>query len=175
MTMRHDVNIGDAVSSAAFREIMGSFPTGVTVITARDAAGDPVGLTANAVSSVSLDPPQLLICLGRDRFTARTISDSGRFAVNFLGSDQQAVAERFASRLDDKFSGLAVAEGELGVPLIAGALAYAECHVMKTIETGDHLIFVGLVRRGEVGGGVPLMFFRRHYGEWPATNQGNPE
>ena len=172
MTMRHDLTSHEAVSSAAFREIMGSFPTGVTVITTLSAEGHPVGLTANAVSSVSLNPPQLLVCLGQDRFTAQAVAAQGRFAVNFLGHDQQAIAELFASRAADKFAGLAVTEGELGVPLIDGALAYAECQVMKMIETGDHRIFVGLVLRGEAGGGVPLMFFRRHYGEWPSAHQG---
>ncbi|MBS7697205.1 MULTISPECIES: flavin reductase family protein [unclassified Chelatococcus] len=171
MTMRHDQTVGDAVSSTAFREIMGSFPTGVTVITTRSAEGRPVGLTANAVSSVSLNPPQLLVCLGRDRFTAQVVAASKRFAVNFLDRSQQAIAERFASRADDKFAGLPIIEGELGLPLISGALAFAECRVVKTIETGDHLIFVGLVLRGEAEGGVPLMFFRRHYGEWPSRQQ----
>ena len=164
--MHHDA-MSDALSSTAFREIMGSFPTGVTIITARGTEGQRVGLTANAVSSVSLAPPQLLICLGRDRFTSQVITESGRFGVNFLDRGQQAVAERFASRMNDKFAGLAVREGSHGVPLIAGALAHAECSVVKTLEAGDHLVFIGLVTQGSARNGVPLMFFRRTYGEWP--------
>jgi flavin reductase (DIM6/NTAB) family NADH-FMN oxidoreductase RutF len=166
MNLSPDPAVAEAVSSAEFREIMGSFPTGVTVITTLDEAGRPIGLTASAVSSVSLSPPQLLICLGSDRYTARAVTSRGRFVVNFLGGDQQAVAERFARHADDKFAGLPVRAGEDGLPLIEGALAHAECVVTKAMPAGDHTVFVGLVVRGTAGQGAPLMYFRRHYGEW---------
>lgn len=159
------------VSSLTFREIMGSFPTGVAVITTRSIEGRPVGLTANAVSSVSLDPPQLLVCIARSRYTARAIEDTGAFAVNFLSKSQQQLAELFASPAPDKFDGTKILEGKLGLPLIAGALAQAECKVTKAVDAGDHLIFIGLVHHGRAQRGVPLMFFRRNYGEWRSQEE----
>lgn len=169
MNLSPDPAVAETVSSAEFREIMGSFPTGVTVVTTLDEEGKPIGLTASAVSSVSLSPPQLLICLGSERYTARSVAARGRFVVNFLGGDQQAVAERFARHADDKFAGLPVRTGEDGLPLIEGALAHAECVVTKAVPAGDHTVFVGLVVRGTAGAGSPLMYFRRHYGEWPVS------
>jgi flavin reductase (DIM6/NTAB) family NADH-FMN oxidoreductase RutF len=157
----------NAVESGTFRRIMSSFPTGVTVVTTRGADGDPVGLTANAVSSVSLAPPQLLVCLGESRHTATIIRESRKFAVSFLSYEQRWIAERFASAKHDKFSGVAVAEGSLGLPLIEGALATAECILARHMEAGDHVIFVGSVCSGKAIEGKPLMFFQREYGTWP--------
>ena len=150
------------VSSAAFRDVMGSFPTGVTVITTIAPDGNPIGLTANAVSSVSLTPPQLLICLGRDKFTAQAILAHKAFAVNFLARAQENVAQIFASRHSDKFASVTCKS----VPVLAGALATAECEVQRVVEAGDHLIIIGLVRNGVASGGDPLMFFRKEYAGW---------
>lgn len=155
------------ISSAAFRQVMGSFPTGVTIITTRSSDGAPVGLTANAVSSVSLTPPQLLICLGREKFTAKAILAHEAFAVNFLARTQENVAQRFASSHPDKFSDLAYSNGFKDVPVISGALAVAECEVQRIVEAGDHLIIVGLVRKGVASELDPLMFFRKEYAGWP--------
>jgi flavin reductase (DIM6/NTAB) family NADH-FMN oxidoreductase RutF len=155
------------VSSAAFREVMGSFPTGVTVITTLADDGTPIGLTANAVSSVSLNPPQLLICLGREKYTAKAILSHQAFAVNFLARAQVDIAQRFASAVQDKFAGVEHAKGWKDIPVITGALAVAECEVQRTIDAGDHIIFVGLVRRGVASTGDPLMFFRKEYAGWP--------
>lgn len=157
----------DEVSTSAFREVMGSFPTGVTVITTVAPDGTPIGLTANAVSSVSLTPPQLLICLGREKFTSKAILGHNAFAVNFLARAQEDVAQRFASSHPDKFSGLEFSRGFKDIPVLDGALAVAECEVQRTVEAGDHLIIVGLVRRGIASGGDPLMFFRKEYAGWP--------
>lgn len=162
------------ISSVAFRQVMGSFPTGVTIITTRTLDGCPVGLTANAVSSVSMTPPQLLICLGREKFTAKAILDHQAFAVNFLARNQEAVAQRFASSITDKFAGLDHDSGFKGVPIINGALAVAECEVQRIVEAGDHLIIVGLVRKGTASDVDPLMFFRKQYAGWPG-NQDNGE
>lgn len=156
-----------AVESGTFRRIMSSFPTGVTVVTTRAVDGDPVGLTANAVSSVSLAPPQLLVCLGESRHTAKLIRESGKFAVSFLSHAQRWIAERFASAEPDKFRDVAIEEGALGLPLIEGALATAECVLARQVEAGDHLIFVGSVCSGKAVEGRPLMFFQREYGTWP--------
>ena len=161
-----DPGADSPVSTPAFREIMGSFPTGVTVITCLDAEGNPVGLTANAVSSVSLAPPQLLICIGRDRYTAKAIQSRGAFAVHFLNSGQQQMAQRFASPQSDKFAGLPIRSGLHGLPLLPDVLACAQCELRSMIDAGDHLVFIGLVLRGEARQGDPLMYFRRNYGSW---------
>lgn len=159
------------LSSTSFREVMASFPTGVTVITTVGENGAPIGLTANAVSSVSLDPPQLLICIGKERFTAKAIHAHQAFAVNFLARAQLDLAQRFASPIADKFAGVTIKTGWKELPLIEGTLASAECEVQKTMDVGDHFIFVGLVRRGSAVPGDPLMFFRREYAGWPKKPQ----
>lgn len=163
---KEELSASREVSSVAFREVMGSFPTGVTVITTISAEGQPVGLTANAVSSVSLNPPQLLICLGRDKFTTKAILGCQAFAVNFLAREQVGIAQRFASAVPDKFSGVDHGFGWNDIPVIKGSLAVAECEVQRTIEAGDHIIFVGLVRNGTASAGDPLMFFRKEYAGW---------
>jgi flavin reductase (DIM6/NTAB) family NADH-FMN oxidoreductase RutF len=154
------------VSPIAFREIMGSFPTGVTVVTCVDAAGRPIGLTANAVSSVSIAPPQLLVCIGKDRFTAKAIQAHGASAVHFLDHRQEHIAQRFASHEPDKFAGLDIRQGLRGLPLLPDVLACAECALRSAVEAGDHLVFIGMVLRGEATQGDPLMYFRRSYGSW---------
>ena len=154
------------VASDTFRRIMSSFPTGVTVISTRGPEGEPIGLTANAVSSVSLEPPQLLVCLGRDKFTTQAIQTHGGFAVSFLSREQRWIAERFASLDPDKFAGVPILKSPRGLPVIEDALAYAECTVHKLIEAGDHVIVIGDVAAGEADDGNPLMFFQREYGAW---------
>lgn len=152
-----------------FRSVMGSFPTGVTVITTLSETGTPVGMTVNAITSVSLEPPQLLICLARSRYTASAIRFSGKFAVNFLSDDQKNVASIFASNADEKFSTVRTHCGALGLPLIADSLALAECEVCKVVDSGDHLIFIGEVVSATSKDGMPLVFFRRNYGAWTAA------
>jgi len=149
-----------------FRRIMGSFPTGVTVVTTRDKEGNDVGLTVNSVSSVSLVPPRLLVCLGVDKYTATVIRSSGAFAVNFLSSKQRWVAEKFASRADDKFNGVKITQGQLDLPLLTEALAVAECRLERLIDAGDHQIFIGSVHAGSKLGGNPLMYFNREFSAW---------
>ncbi|WP_127519825.1 flavin reductase family protein [Mesorhizobium sp. Z1-4] len=157
------------VPSQLFRSVMGSFPTGVTVITTVAETGGPVGMTVNAITSVSLEPPQLLICLAKSRYTASAIQSCGRFAVNFLSNDQKEVAGIFASNAEQKFSTVGYHEGVLDLPLINGSLAIAECEVSNVIDAGDHLIFIGEVVSGRATDGMPLVFFRRNYGIWKAA------
>ena len=165
---------GSKVDPTTIRRIMGSFPTGVTIVTSRCADGRPMGLTANAVTSVSLDPPLLLVCLGRSHYSTDVIVKTGAFAVNFLADHQEAVALRFATPGNDKFRNIAVEEGKLGVPLIPHSLAHAECAVTKIIKAGDHLILIGRIVVGQATNGRPLMYFRRQFGAWPAGDQPEP-
>lgn len=157
------------VTPAVFRSVMGSLPTGVTVITASDTDGVPLGLTVNAITSVSLDPPQLLICLAAERHTALTIRKTRKFAVNFLGAHQKDIATLFATSTESKFDSIMTHRGMLGLPLITGSLALAECEVSSIVESGDHLIIIGKVTAGTAGDGMPLLFFRRNFGAWNAT------
>jgi flavin reductase (DIM6/NTAB) family NADH-FMN oxidoreductase RutF len=131
------------LDATALRATMGHFATGVTVVTA---AGDPPhGSTVNAISSASLDPPLVLICLRYDSKTLAALLESGQFGVNVLHENQQALARRFAHR-DASWDGVGRSEGAVaGVPLIDGALATLECTVHDLADGGDHRIVVGRV------------------------------
>ncbi|MFT3863232.1 MAG: 3,4-dihydroxy-2-butanone-4-phosphate synthase [Solirubrobacterales bacterium] len=154
------------VDRKELRDVMGHFATGVSVITSRGAAGRPVGTTANAVSSVSLEPPLILICLAKDSETLQTIRASGRFAVNILSFDQRHHSDRFATKGDAaQVHEVKFDDHDLGVPVIPGALATIACEVDAIHRAGDHEIVIGAVRgldRGD-GGQEPLLFFKGGY------------
>jgi 3,4-dihydroxy-2-butanone 4-phosphate synthase len=150
------------------RDVMGHFATGVSVVTARDGDGAPVGTTANAISSVSLDPPLLLACLARSSETLAAIREDGRFAVNILAADQRHHSDRFAR----KGSAVGVEEvdfhdHEVGVPVLPGALATIACSVQSIYRAGDHDIVVGFAQHLEhrEPGAKPLLFYRGAYTE----------
>lgn len=142
-----------------FRAALGMFATGVTIVTARTASGALVGLTANSFNSVSLEPPLVLWSLGRSAGSMAAFSAGSHYAINILAADQKALAERFASKLEDRWAGVAFADGACGAPLLAGAAATFECFNRSRYEEGDHVIFVGEVERCAHRGGVsPLLF-----------------
>jgi len=135
------------------------FATGVTIVTARDASGVRVGLTANSFNSVSLEPPLVLWSLSRQAGTVPAFSSGSHYAINILAAGQRALAERFASRKPDRFDGMALREGAGGAPIIEGAAAVFECFNRSRYEEGDHIIFVGEVERCEWrAGAAPLIF-----------------
>ena len=151
----------------AFRGLMARWATGVAVVTAHDGSLD-AGLTVNALLSVSLAPPSLLISLTQDADTTPIVQRSGAFAVNFLASDQRALSERFAQTLPsgEKFRGLPVHRGTTGAALLDGTLGAAECRVARWMPQYDHVLIVGEVVRQELGrDGAPLLFFRSGYAE----------
>jgi flavin reductase (DIM6/NTAB) family NADH-FMN oxidoreductase RutF/DNA-binding GntR family transcriptional regulator len=155
-----------ATDQETFRHVIGHFASGVTVLTTRDVDED-IGATASAVSSLSLDPPMLLVCLNQRSSTQAAIHASGRFAVNILDEDQGNVAERFASsRGTDKFADLAVERGEEGVPLLAEALASCECRVAESVVAGTHRVFLADVIRAVAREGSPLTYFRGKFGRF---------
>jgi flavin reductase (DIM6/NTAB) family NADH-FMN oxidoreductase RutF len=121
-----------------FRRVIGSFMSGVVVITTRADDGTPHGMTVSAVSSLSLDPPMLLVCLHSASGTQEAVRKSGRFAVNILAEDQGWLAERFAKPAANKVDGVAVRTGQTGVPLLEGALAVVECEVAEAVAGGTH-------------------------------------
>lgn len=151
------------VGADDFRRVLGHFPTGVTIVTTSDGEARPTGLTVSAFSSVSLDPPLILVCVDHKSQTFPALLESGRFAVNVLTTDQQAVSNRFASTRLDKFAEVPFRMGHLGVPLIDGALAHIECETVSTYAGGDHTIFLGRVEHVAVGKGDPLLYFRGRY------------
>ena len=146
-------------SNTDFRAALGTFATGVTVITARDENGARVGLTANSFNSVSLAPPLVLWSLSRNASTMPAFSRGSHYAINILASDQRHIAERFASKDIDRFADIALREGACGAPIIEGALAVFECFNRSQYAEGDHIIFVGEVehcqRRDDV---QPLIY-----------------
>lgn len=147
----------------ALRNAFGAFATGVTVITTRQPDGTPRGFTANSFTSVSLDPPLLLVCLAKTAHSADTFATAPHFAVNILSEDQKAVSGLFASRAPDKFDQCAWTPGPADVPLIDGALAQFTCANHQLVDAGDHLILIGRIEHFSTTEGQPLGYFRGNY------------
>lgn len=150
-------------SKFEFRDVMGRFASGVTVITSH-ADGEDFGAAASAVSSLSDEPPMLLICLNVTSSTAQAIVRSGTFAVNVLSEDSAPVAQRFASKAPDKFQSVVFERGHGDAPLIAGSIAQFECVVEETVKGGTHLVFLARVVQVTSHPGNPLAYFRGSFG-----------
>jgi len=131
--------------SRALRDALGAFATGVTIVTARARDGEPVGFTANSFTSVSLDPPLLLVCLAHTAASYGIFCDTESFAVNVLKAGQEETAKRFAKRGEDKFGATAWVPGVRGAPLIEGSLARFDCAMHRRVEAGDHDVLLGRV------------------------------
>jgi flavin reductase (DIM6/NTAB) family NADH-FMN oxidoreductase RutF len=156
------------VSARDFRHAMGHFATGVTVITSIDEDGEPVGTTANAVTSLSLDPPLVLVCFDRESLTLRAVRGHGAFVVNVLAAPQQHLSANFARRgLAAAWDGVRHRRGPTGSPRIEDVLAVLECTVEHALPGGDHEIIVGRVRHAETTPtpAPPLLFYRGDYAE----------
>ena len=146
------------------RDAMGCFATGITIVTALDAEGTPVGLTANSFTSVSLDPPLLLVCIANTAGTAPTLREAKNFGVNVLQIGQQPTSNRFAARGEDRFANQPWAPGQTGVPLLGSSLVSFECQRESLHEAGDHFILVGRVVRAQFEPHRdPLLYFRGKY------------
>ncbi|MEM6110641.1 flavin reductase family protein [Mycobacterium sp. 050272] len=147
--------------TAAFRQAISHFSTGVAVITTRTDAG-PAGMTASAVASLSIDPLQLLVCIRTDLPTRAAIQQAGRFAVNVLGNGQEQLALHFATPRPDKFAGVALRDDD--VPLLEDAIAHFVCDVASALPGGDHTIFIGdVIDCDHVAGADPLVYFSRSF------------
>jgi flavin reductase (DIM6/NTAB) family NADH-FMN oxidoreductase RutF len=151
-----------------FRRVMGHFATGVTVVTATSGAGVPHGLTANAISSVSLDPTLVLVCVERTADTEPVIREAGAFAINILPEERGEVLARRFAEVDtgDRFSGVAHRPGSTGAPILERALAWLDCTVHEELPGGDHTIFLGRVVAGDADEGTPLVYYRGGYGRF---------
>lgn len=148
------------------RQAMGRFATGVTVVTTKN--NDEVnGMTANALTSVSLEPPLVLVCIDRDNYTSNLIKEAKIFALNILGEEQQELSDIFArpgSGKAESLQSLKISEAITGAPIIDGSLAYLDCRVSQIHAEGDHNIFIGQVVKAEVkNDSSPLIFWNGGY------------
>jgi len=161
---RSGESIALSIDRAIFRSVLGQFATGVTVVTAKSDQGIPLGVTVNAFTSLSLDPPLVLFCLDKRTASLDAFAEGPGFALNMLNEDQQDMSERFASSSADKFAGIAYEQWETGSPILGDCLANLDCRRQAVHEGGDHLIIVGRVERlMHVEGGKPLLYFRGRY------------
>ncbi|WP_028464711.1 flavin reductase family protein [Nisaea denitrificans] len=153
-----------SVNSDQFRDVMGRFATGVTVVTTVN-QGRLDGFTASSFSSVSLDPPLVLVCIGKDATCHDAFSASGCFAINILSADQANLSVRFSSDVGDRFDGVKHEPWVTGAPVLDGALAVIDCTLHAVHEAGDHSILVGRVERlGPIRGEAkPLIYYRGAY------------
>jgi 3-hydroxy-9,10-secoandrosta-1,3,5(10)-triene-9,17-dione monooxygenase reductase component len=155
----------ETFDETTFRQVLAAFATGVVVVTGTTPEG-PAGLTCQSFSSLSLDPPLVLLSTARTSTTWPRVAATGRFAVNVLAADQQEVSTRFAVSGGDKFAGQGWRPGALGNPLLDGAIAHVECDIEALHDGGDHVVVIGRVRALEAPGlqtGSPLVYYRSRY------------
>ena len=156
-----------ALDPTDFRDAMARFASGVTVVTTRDSGGEAVGFTASAFSSLSLDPPLLLVCLQKDADCYAAFMEAEQFGVSILAQGQSPIALRFATKALDKWDGTPSAPGSAtGIPLIDGAAACLECRGHSRADGGDHTILIGEVLTADTNGREPLLHFNRAFGRF---------
>ena len=161
--MERAVSTDAAIDPVALRRAFGTFVTGVTVITTRDAQGMPRGMTANSFTSVSLDPPLLLVCVAKSASSYPTFIESGCFAVNILHEGQVDVSAIFASKSPDKFQSVHHDRIHTGAPVMTNSLTWFDCSMFNTVDAGDHAILIGQVRAFGTSPAAPLGFCRGRY------------
>jgi flavin reductase (DIM6/NTAB) family NADH-FMN oxidoreductase RutF len=151
------------IAPEQFRAVLGRFASGITVVTALDDAGHPHGMTVSAFSSLSLDPPLVLVCIGGDATLAPLLATRERLGVSILAASQRSLSQRFASRVPDRFAGVAHAMVHPGVPVLEGALGWMGCRIVARHPAGDHVIYVGEVQSAGTGEAPPLAYYRGAY------------
>lgn len=149
----------------AFRAALGRFATGITVITALGADGSDHGMTVSAFSSLSLQPPLVLVCIGHDASMYEVLMEAQHFAVNVLSAGQEALARRFAETGAQRFAGIGYSRGDEGMAVLNDVLAHVECRRVATHEAGDHTIIVGETENAVVREGRPLLYYRGGYAQ----------
>lgn len=146
-----------------FRHIMSRFASGVTVLATTDSNGRRWGMTASAFSSLSLNPPLILVCINRRAGSFAAFDATQHFSVNFLAATQQNLSNHFAAHAEDKFAGIEMLEGLTDAPLLAGTLGFVECARHAVLDGGDHIILIGRVINSAVHEGAPLLYFDGKY------------
>ena len=153
-----------------YRQLAGSFPTGVTIVTTRSSDGAPRGLTTQSFVGLSTEPPLMLVAIDKSSRTLAVLKSARSFVINFLKQGAEDVSTTFASKGDDKFAGVPWRPSTVadGAPILhESSVAYAECRIVRQHDEGDHWVFIAEVEGGEVFGGAPLMYYRRTYTAWP--------
>jgi flavin reductase (DIM6/NTAB) family NADH-FMN oxidoreductase RutF len=153
----------DPVDSTAFRQVCARFATGITVTTTRAEDGSPQGLTASSFTSVSLNPPLILVCIDHNSGVLQHFRTSAYFAVNILREEQEEVSNLFAFRKDDRFEEVSWRPGKTGSPLLEDCLAHLECAVYRILDVGDHAVAMGEVVHADIGEGLPLLYYGSAY------------
>jgi len=151
------------VDPALFRQLLGRFATGVTVLTTRSPDGDPIGMTASSVASVSLDPPLVLVSVDRRHEMHDALEAAPHFVLNVLAATQEALSRRFAADEPNRFQGVGFHANKQGIAVLDGVLAHIECEKQTATPAGDHTVFIGLVIGGNVTDGRPLLYYRGGY------------
>ena len=161
------------ITQAEFRQVLGHFATGVTIVTTCDEDGHPKGFTANAFTSLSLNPPMVLICVDQKSQTHPVLQAPGAvFTVNILTQRQEALSRVFASKREDKFESVPYRIGLTGAPILDDVLAFLECRVVDRLASGDHTIIVGEVHDlGTNTAGEALLYYRGNYAAAPIPHQ----
>lgn len=151
------------IDPRSFRTALGQFAAGVTVVTTVGRDGKPYGLTATAFTSVSLDPPLVLVCIDKGAESFPHLLSAPSFAVSILSAAQVEVSNQFARSGTDKFEGVETRTAVTGAPLISGALVHVDCRTTQRVEAGDHVIFIGTVEAADVFAGDPLLYHAGRY------------
>ena len=151
------------ISNEEFRRALSQFASGVTVVTLKDKGGNPHGITVSAFSSVSMNPPLILVCIDNEAGSHYAFRESERFVVNILEERQREHSDQFASQIPDKFINIHHHEGLEGIPVLKNALVNLECKLVNDFIAGDHTIFVGEIERAHVSEGNPLVYYAGDY------------
>ncbi len=154
-----------AIDPDAFRSALGRFPTGVTILTARDPSGNDHGMTVSAFCSVSLSPPLVLACVDRSADMYPILSEATHFGISILAEGQEALSRRFAELPAGRFDGIGFSRGDTGVVLLDDAVAHLECKRLQRHDAGDHGVFLGEVERVSMAGAHPLLYYRGGYAQ----------
>lgn len=152
-----------------FKAAMGNYPTGVTVVTAYNSAGKPMGMTVNSFASVSLEPLLILWSIDKRAYSYEEFLKVDKFTVNILAADQGDLCSLFSSKVEDRFSQCAWTESELNVPILTNSVAVLQCKLFKQVEAGDHTIMIGEVVSITHDGTDPLLYHRRTIGAIPKS------
>ncbi len=153
------------VSPDEFRSVLGRFPSGVTVVTTKGHDGSDAGMTVSAFSSVSLEPPLVLICIEKSASAYGALTRSTGFVVNILSADQEQIARRFAIIDIDRFEGVGYSRNQNGIAVLDDLLGVIECNTFAQHDAGDHTIIVGEVEAARAETGTPLLYYRGGYAQ----------
>lgn len=162
-TTNPSINSTSPINTRVLRDALGIFATGVTIVTALSPSGEPIGFTANSFTSVSLDPPLILVCIAKSAAGYTIYNSTSAYCVNILAQNQRDLSGIFAVRGTDKFNGISWRKGVTGSPILDGGVAHFDCEMHQTVEAGDHAILIGRVVDFNTSDAQPLCYHRGKY------------